>query len=88
MTVSLHQYADGLLICSQLSLSSCAKRVPKFKDVDVDPVHMGYAFSDHKISLNSKEISDILIELSSPLMGYLGRDEKCYRFYFLRDLMV
>ncbi|MEI6429875.1 MAG: DUF1802 domain-containing protein, partial [Pseudanabaena sp. ELA607] len=35
-------------------------------------------------------LRDILIELSSPLAGYLGRVEengkKCDRFYYLRDL--
>jgi|LakMenEpi03Aug12_release.lakeMendotaPanAssembly.Ray.scaffolds.fasta_scaffold222024_2 hypothetical protein len=37
-------------------------------------------------------IRDLLIELSSPLAGYLGRVEekgkKCDRFYYLRDLRV
>jgi len=57
-------------------------------DVDVDAIHTAYAFSDHEISLDSKEISDILIELSSPLTGYLGRNQETNRFYFLRDLTV
>ena len=42
--------------------------------------------------LEDRELHDILIELSSPLTGYLGRIKggtwKADRFYFLRDLMV
>ena len=37
-------------------------------------------------------VKDLLIELSSPLAGYLGRVEekgkKCDRFYYLRDLPI
>lgn len=38
--------------------------------------------------LNDEQVRDLLIELSSPLTGYLGRkrDEKGDRFYYLRDL--
>ncbi len=42
--------------------------------------------------LDDSVVKDILIELSSPLAGYLGRVEeagkKCDRFYFLRDLPI
>jgi hypothetical protein len=42
--------------------------------------------------LDIDTIREILIELSSPLAGYLGRVEengrKCDRFYFLRDLPI
>jgi Domain of unknown function (DUF1802) len=42
--------------------------------------------------LGDPVVKDLLIELSSPLAGYLGRVEengkKCDRFYFLRDLIV
>jgi hypothetical protein len=42
--------------------------------------------------LKDRELHDILIELSSPLTGYLGRTKgdnwKADRFYFLRDLIV
>ena len=41
-------------------------------------------------SLSEQEIHEILIELSSPLTGYLGRimgkDWRSDRFYFLREL--
>ena len=43
-----------------------------------------------KIILNIQEVYEILIELSSPLTGYLGRNQgtdwKSDKFYFLRDL--
>ena len=42
--------------------------------------------------LNIQEMHDILIELSSPLTGYLGRekgnDGKTDKFYYLRDLPI
>jgi hypothetical protein len=42
--------------------------------------------------LADRELYNILIELSSPLAGYLGRTKgstwKDDRFYFLRDLIV
>lgn len=38
--------------------------------------------------LNDSKVRDILVELSSPLAGYLGRNEEAERFYFLRDLIV
>ncbi|MEO1429116.1 MAG: hypothetical protein AAFS12_15380 [Cyanobacteria bacterium J06632_19] len=43
-----------------------------------------------KIILNIQEMHEILLELSSPLTGYLGRikgtDWKTDKFYFLHDL--
>ena len=48
--------------------------------------------TDTKQKLSDPIVKDLLIELSSPLAGYLGRVEengkKCDRFYFLRDLIV
>jgi hypothetical protein len=47
---------------------------------------------DQNSKLDDKSVHEILIELSSPLTGYLGRikgeDWKRDRFYFLRDLPV
>ncbi len=49
-------------------------------------------FTDNESILRDQEGKDLLIELSSPLAGYLGRVEeagkKCDRFYFLRDLPI
>jgi hypothetical protein len=46
--------------------------------------------TDLKQRLDDPVVKEILIELSSPLAGYLGRVEengkKCDRFYYLRDL--
>ncbi|MEH2342648.1 MAG: DUF1802 family protein [Nostoc sp.] len=46
----------------------------------------------HNPRLNDEVVRDLLIELSSPLTGYLGRikgsDWKSDRFYFLRNLLI
>ncbi|WP_445635699.1 DUF1802 domain-containing protein [Nostoc sp. DSM 114161] len=46
----------------------------------------------HNPKLNDEVVHDLLIELSSPLTGYLGRikgsDWRGDRFYFLRDLSI
>ncbi|MDF5716744.1 MAG: DUF1802 family protein [Rhizonema sp. NSF051] len=43
----------------------------------------------HKDKLTDNAVHNLLVELSSPLTGYLGRqDWKSDRFYFLRDLPV
>ncbi|MEH2272480.1 MAG: DUF1802 family protein [Nostoc sp.] len=46
----------------------------------------------HNPRLNDEVVHDLLIELSSPLTGYLGRikgsDWNSDRFYFLRDLLI
>lgn len=38
--------------------------------------------------LSIEQVQEILIELSSPIAGYLGRVQGTDRFYFLRDLVV
>ena len=38
--------------------------------------------------LSIEQVQEILIELSSPIAGYLGRVQGTNRFYFLRDLVV
>jgi hypothetical protein len=62
------------------------------QDVRVDALHIAYIYDNQPQSLTSKELHEILIELSSPLTGYLGRikgeDWRRDRFYFLRDLPV
>ena len=60
-----------------------------FERASVDSLHG--AFSATSLNkLQPQEMHEILIELSSPLTGYLGRikgnDWKSDRFYFLRDL--
>lgn len=60
-------------------------------DVALDTLQGAFDFSNPPRNLvRDGELKEILIELSSPLAGYLGRVEekgrKCDRFYYLRDL--
>ncbi|MBD2461809.1 DUF1802 family protein [Oscillatoria sp. FACHB-1407] len=62
-----------------------------YDDVDLDQLHAVYGFDNPPQSLNREELSEILVELSSPLTGYLGRrkgNDGRDRFYYLRDLPV
>jgi len=63
-----------------------------FKEVETNVIFGLYAGSNPPKSLSTEELKEILIELSSPLAGYLGRVEedgkKCDRFYYLRDLPI
>ncbi|HBL57278.1 MAG TPA: DUF1802 domain-containing protein [Cyanobacteria bacterium UBA8803] len=54
----------------------------------VDALYAVYVVSSPPQPLTAQQLSYILIELSSPLTGYLGRNEDSDRFYFLRDLSV
>jgi Domain of unknown function (DUF1802) len=63
-----------------------------FESIGVETL-MGLYFSvTPPLTLQPKEMHEILIELSSPLAGYLGRskgvDWQSDRFYFLRDLPI
>ena len=63
-----------------------------FKEVETNVIFGLYAGSNPPKSLSTEELKEILIELSSPLAGYLGRVEengkKCDLFYYLRDLSI
>ncbi|MGB3266839.1 MAG: DUF1802 family protein [Microcoleus sp.] len=58
----------------------------------VDALSGAYSMSNPPKKLSREELHEILIELSSPLTGYLGRikgeDLGRDRFYFLRDLQL
>lgn len=58
----------------------------------VDTLHGAYFGSKPPQPLKPEEMHEILIELSSPLTGYLGRekgkDGKNDKFYYLRDLPI
>ncbi|MEA5553361.1 DUF1802 family protein [Anabaena cylindrica UHCC 0172] len=58
----------------------------------VDTLHGAYFGSNPPQPLKPGEMYEILIELSSPLTGYLGRikssDRKTDKFYYLRDLPI
>ncbi|MEM7725589.1 MAG: DUF1802 family protein [Cyanobacteria bacterium P01_A01_bin.45] len=60
------------------------------KNIEVATIYGAYGYSNPPQSVNIQEMHEILIELSSPLTGYLGRikgtDWKSDKFYFLRDL--
>jgi hypothetical protein len=60
-------------------------------DAEIAQLHAVYIYSGPPQPLKREEMNEILIELSSPLTGYLGRkkgSEGSDRFYFLRDLLV
>ncbi|MGA9377705.1 MAG: DUF1802 family protein [Phormidium sp.] len=63
-----------------------------FENAGIEGLHGAYVHSNPPQSLQDREMHEILIELSSPLAGYLGRkkgsDWRSDRFYYLRDLVV
>ncbi|MBL1174115.1 DUF1802 family protein [Pantanalinema sp. GBBB05] len=61
------------------------------KDAEIGELVTAYLYSNPPKPLERRELLNILIELSSPLLGYLGRREGKNdndRFYFLRDLII
>jgi hypothetical protein len=60
------------------------------ESVEFRDLRGAYTYSTFSQSLEDEELHQILIELSSPLTGYLGREKgsnwQSDRFYFLRDL--
>ncbi|MFQ4142630.1 DUF1802 family protein [Chlorogloeopsis sp. ULAP02] len=62
------------------------------ENVEVATLYGAYGYSSPPQALSREEMHEILIELSSPLTGYLGRikgsDWKSDRFYFLRELPI
>jgi hypothetical protein len=62
-----------------------------FERVSVHALHGAYAISNPPQPLTPEALHEILVELSSPLTGYLGRKkgrDGSDRFYFLHDLQV
>ena len=62
------------------------------KEIGIDYIFGVYENSEYPKSLTDEELFEILIELSSPLAGYLGRvkgdGRTGDRFYYLRDLLT
>ncbi|MEH2330635.1 DUF1802 family protein [Nostoc sp.] len=62
------------------------------KSAGVEALHGAYFGSHPPQPIKTVEMHEILIELSSPLTGYLGRIKgsnwNSDRFYFLRDLLI
>jgi hypothetical protein len=65
--------------------------ISPLEDIDINII-FGLCAANAPKQLSIEELKEILIELSSPLAGYLGRVEengkKCDRFYYLRDLPI
>ncbi|MFY7799821.1 MAG: DUF1802 family protein [Dolichospermum sp.] len=65
-------------------------QLAKNEPIGVEVLHAIYRTSNPPQNLEDRELYDILIELSSPLTGYLGRIKEDFwkkdRFYYLRDL--
>jgi hypothetical protein len=62
-----------------------------FERASLHALHGAYAISNPPQLLKTEALHEILVELSSPLTGYLGRNkgrDGSDRFYFLRDLQV
>jgi hypothetical protein len=63
-----------------------------FQEVGIDKFHVVFDLSYPRLKYSEEKLYQMMIELSSPLSGYLGRikghDWKGDRFYFLRDLMI
>ncbi|CAD5961332.1 hypothetical protein NO976_03286 [Planktothrix agardhii] len=55
--------------------------------INLDNVIGAYSFSNPPQPLEREQLKEILIELSSPLTGYLGRTADD-QFYYLRELIV
>lgn len=59
-------------------------------DISISKLHAIYTFDNPPEPLTEKMMREILLELASPLTGYLGRrkSEEGDRFYFLRSLDI
>ena len=95
-------YIDNILqqleVCAELirAVKKCLENTGE-TSVGTDAVFFVYAASAPRSNLpllDRQEVQETLIELSSPLAGYLGRvddidasvDRRSHRFYFLREL--
>lgn len=91
---AIGQYIDTVLQSLQLRsyivqiVKDCLEKL-KLESAEIAALHTAYVLSGAP-SLEKEDLYEILLELSSPLSGYLGRirgsDWKSDRFYFLRLL--
>jgi hypothetical protein len=62
------------------------------QEIGIDKFHVAFGLFHPSQKYSEEELYHMMIELSSPLSGYLGRikghDWKGDRFYFLRDLTI
>ena len=71
-------------------VKNCLEKT-KDDNIVLDTLYGAFVNSKPPKHLKKEEMKDILIELSSPLAGYLGRKkgkDGLDRFYFLRDLSI
>ncbi|AFY32636.1 DUF1802 family protein [Calothrix sp. PCC 7507] len=75
----------------ELSEQDSVNSAAKHQSLTVTEIRVHYN-ATNKSRLTDEIVQDLLIELSSPLTGYLGREKgdnwRSDRFYFLRDLVI
>jgi Uncharacterized protein conserved in bacteria len=87
MDAKIDEYIE--IVINRLKLRSHIIQLFKKSNqpINLDNVIGAYSFSNPPQPLEREQLKEILIELSSPLTGYLGRTQDD-RFYFLRELIV
>ncbi|HAO10288.1 MAG TPA: DUF1802 domain-containing protein, partial [Planktothrix sp. UBA8407] len=87
MDAKIDEYIE--IVINRLKLRSHIIQLFKKSNqpINLDNVIGAYSFSNPPQPLEREQLKEILIELSSPLTGYLGRTPDD-RFYFLRELIV
>jgi hypothetical protein len=89
----LNRYIDNVWQKVQLRIHIVQLIKNADRKVGIEYISGAYdASNPPKTILNIEELHEILIELSSPLTGYLGREKgdnwRSDRFYYLRDLAI
>lgn len=87
----INEYIDQIIAKIEIR-SKIINLVKTLKETNLDQLEGAYKVNTHNCPLTKEQLSEILIELSSPLMGYLGREKGANinsdRFYFVRDLEI
>ncbi|MHC5763511.1 DUF1802 family protein [Nostoc sp.] len=98
----VEKYIDQVYtdISLRSQIITAVKELSEQDNETLKPIHPSFTVTEirvhynatHNPRLNDEVVHDLLIELSSPLTGYLGRikgsDWNSDRFYFLRDLLI
>jgi hypothetical protein len=93
----INEFIDGILQeirirAHAISTFKAYLEKTKVSEAGIEKFSGFFCGSDAPQHLEDRELYDILIELSSPLAGYLGRVKgdnwKADRFYFLRELQL
>ncbi len=87
----INEYIDQILTQIEIR-SKIINLVKQLKETNLDQLDGAYRINNNSQPLTKQEISEILIELSSPLVGYLGRkkgdNRQNDRFYVVRELEI